>query len=71
MNTPVNRPPYPHLLLPDAIRDPIVEGQQVVQAPMAQIATAALSAISLACQGIAEPVGKSMQPLLHDRRRQE
>jgi hypothetical protein len=54
MYTPTNQPPYPHLSLPDPIRDAVTETKQIVQAPMPLVAPAALSAVSLACEGVAD-----------------
>lgn len=46
--------PYPVDCLPPLVRDAIVEVQDFVQAPMAMVATSAISAISLACQGFVD-----------------
>ncbi|GDO99527.1 hypothetical protein BvCmsNSNP012_01989 [Escherichia coli] len=42
--------PYPIYALPPVMRDAIIETQQNTQAPLAMVATSALTAISIACQ---------------------
>ena len=54
MYTPTNQPPYPHLSLPDPIRDAVTEAFQIVQAPMPLVASAGLTAVSLASEGVAD-----------------
>jgi hypothetical protein len=51
---PIYQQPYPHLSLPDPIRDAVTEAFQIVQAPMPLVASAGLAAVSLACEGVAD-----------------
>lgn len=46
--------PYPVDVLPQVLREAVQEVQDYVQAPMAMVATSALSAVSLACQGFVD-----------------
>lgn len=46
--------PYPADALPSAIRGAVEEAQRFSQAPLPLVATAALSALSLACQALAD-----------------
>lgn len=42
--------PYPIYALPPLVRNAIIETQKNTQAPLAMVATSALTAISIACQ---------------------
>jgi len=53
LTEPLESLPYPVEALPPLLRDAVTEAQAFVQAPMALVACSALSALSLAAQGLA------------------
>ncbi len=52
LSAPVDSQPYPVDALPPLLRDAVLEAQAFVQAPVALVACSALSALSLAVQGL-------------------
>ena len=54
LTEPLDAQPYPDEALPRILRDAVREAQAFVQAPMALVACSALSALSLAAQGLAD-----------------
>jgi putative DNA primase/helicase len=53
LTEPLDAQPYPDEALPHILRDAVRQAQEFVQAPMALVACSALSALSLAAQGLA------------------
>lgn len=53
LTEPLDAQPYPDEALPRVLRDAVRQAQAFVQAPMALVACSALSALSLAAQGLA------------------
>ena len=53
LTEPLDAQPYPDEALPRILRDAVRQAQAFVQAPMALVACSALSALSLAAQGLA------------------
>ena len=53
LTEPLDAKPYPDEALPRILRDAVRQAQAFVQAPMALVACSALSALSLAAQGLA------------------
>ena len=53
LTTPGDSQPYPTSALPPLLRNAVLEAQEFVQAPVALVACSALSALSLAAQGLA------------------
>ena len=53
LTEPLDARPYPDEALPPILRDGVRQAQSFVQAPMALVACSALSALSLAAQGLA------------------
>lgn len=53
LTEPLESLPYPVEALPPLLRDAVMETQAFVQAPMALVVSSALSALSLAAQGVA------------------